>query len=68
MHLDYIKHLLSFDVSLLGLCLGSVGPVRHRSILLGIDISLFGLPFFTWALFGLGLDPVSLIKPKSVTT
>uniref|UniRef100_A0A2N9GCY6 Uncharacterized protein n=2 Tax=Fagus sylvatica TaxID=28930 RepID=A0A2N9GCY6_FAGSY len=31
-HLGCIKHLLGFGVSLLGLCLGSVGPVRHRSV------------------------------------
>jgi hypothetical protein len=30
-HLGCIKHLLGFDVSLLGLCFGSMGPVQNRS-------------------------------------
>uniref|UniRef100_A0A2N9GE66 Uncharacterized protein n=1 Tax=Fagus sylvatica TaxID=28930 RepID=A0A2N9GE66_FAGSY len=44
-HLGCIKHLLDFDVSLLGLCLGSWDLFGIGLFLLGLDVSLFELRF-----------------------
>uniref|UniRef100_A0A2N9IHD5 Uncharacterized protein n=1 Tax=Fagus sylvatica TaxID=28930 RepID=A0A2N9IHD5_FAGSY len=43
-HLGCIKHLLSFDASLLGLRLDSVGPARHQSNPLGLIKAQSGPP------------------------